>query len=200
MLQKELKRLRLIHGLTQKELAEKLNITQHALSQYETNNREVSISMFESFLKVLNIRFKLSLSDTQKQSSAIASFFFDIWEQMESKFPGWNVIASGGGIWILEKEFYSDKLEQNVVVRVSDECAIVFKKITNDYQVHQPIEYIDKAEYDSDEKYEEYACESEELLYHYNSDTKWYKNMPIAEKIFNNDILSDLHEVSNLLI
>ena len=201
MLQNELKRLRVVHGFTQQQMAEKLEIPLQELQQYETNERDLPLSLFEKLLKVLDAKLTLTLSDVQQQMAASASSFISRWEGKERQFPGWNVIASGGGVWILEKEFYLESLQKNILVGVSDECGIVFKRLDDEGNPVQPIDYINKEEYKaSADLYDDYAYASEEMLYFYDSEIKGYQNTAVGKKLFPEDLMAVLHEASAMLI
>lgn len=55
---RKLKQLRIERGLTQYELAKKLNVTQNAIHNWETGKREINISMLEKISIILNVPLK----------------------------------------------------------------------------------------------------------------------------------------------
>lgn len=52
---KILKELRELHNMTQKELADKVQVTPKAISFYELNQREPSNELLKSFSKIFNV-------------------------------------------------------------------------------------------------------------------------------------------------
>ena len=70
MLGQKLKELRLSHGLTQTELAQKLNITQGAVGMYERGERNPDIQMLEKICDFFNVTtdYLLKSSPLSKKS------------------------------------------------------------------------------------------------------------------------------------
>jgi transcriptional regulator with XRE-family HTH domain len=60
----ELKKTRLLHGLTQKELAEKLGVTVNYLSLLETGNRSPSFALLHKAATVFRCKLVFVFEDT----------------------------------------------------------------------------------------------------------------------------------------
>ena len=81
---KILKQLRELHNMTQKELADKVQVTPKAISFYELNQREPSNELLKSFSKIFNVSTDYLLgnsytpSDEDSKSKA---------KELEEDFP-----------------------------------------------------------------------------------------------------------------
>lgn len=81
---KILKQLRELHNMTQKELADKVQVTPKAISFYELNQREPSNELLKSFSKIFNVSTDYLLgnsytpSDEDSKSKA---------KELEEEFP-----------------------------------------------------------------------------------------------------------------
>ena len=200
MLQNEIRRLRKAKGMTQGELAEKLHITQHALSQYETGKRTVSIEMFEAILKAMEVHIQFKIPDAEVKGKVVASLFFEQWDSMEERFPDWDVFHSGGGIWILQKNFQT-KDGQEAMVSVADTGAMVYRKITKDdlypHGVRVWDSYIPLSVYKEEDMYAEFEDLSFEAIFQIG-DNGWVF-APNAYEVFDQDTIDELVYHANLL-
>lgn len=200
MLQNEIRRLRKAKGMTQKELADKLHIMQHALSQYETGKRTVSLEMFENILQALDVRIEFKIPDQSMKMQVMASLFFEDWNSMEERFPDWEVFHSGGGIWILQKDFVTKQGEQ-VMVSVADTGAMLYKKLTKDdsypYGVRIGTEHIPFSVYKEEDIYAEYEDLSFDVLFQVTNDG--WKFESLANDVFEKDTIEELVVHANLL-
>lgn len=202
MLQKEIRRLRIAKGFKQEEMAEKLHMTRHALSQLETGKRGITLEMFEAMLKVLDVSIKYNVHDDAMRMKAINSHFFETWNNVEEKFPDWEVDHAGGNVFILRKEIQTKEGEK-VFVSVSDEAVILFKKISQDenerfgIKVHEA--YASEEEYKNHfDLYEEFQDVSFEALLHLTDDG--YEKTELAETLFDELTLNDLEYHADLLL
>lgn len=198
-MQDKIRELRLRHGLTQTELADKLFISQHALSQYENSKREVTLSFFEKLLDVLNVEMFLrdKINNEGENLSMKKTTIFDFFETMKEKFPGWEVENTGGHIYVVKKDYFSEKLNKSILVSISDECAVIYRELTPSNNRSTKMKYINKETYDKSNDYLEYAYESEDLLYHIENGE--YVNKDIALTIFNETDISDFKKISEVL-
>lgn len=64
MVDKFLRKYRLVNGLTQAALAEKLSISQNAVSQYESGKRSPSVKKLADIASVLNCSVSDIVSDS----------------------------------------------------------------------------------------------------------------------------------------
>ncbi len=62
-----LKEIRKTSGLTQKELAKKLEITQQQYSRYETNTNKIPLETFLKILEVCNYKIILEKNNETKK-------------------------------------------------------------------------------------------------------------------------------------
>lgn len=81
---KILKQLRELHNMTQKELADKVQVTPKAISFYELNQREPSNELLKSFSQIFNVSVDYLLGNsyipkTQETKSKA--------EELEEDFP-----------------------------------------------------------------------------------------------------------------
>lgn len=125
-LQEIVKNIRLYLGLSQKELSDKLFISQNTISQYENGKRQVPSEIIEKLLEMSNLRIKL-------EKVINVSPYFQAFSSLGEMFPTWRVFHSGGGVWILEKDIYSEILNKNVYVLLSNDTMAIFEKITEEF-------------------------------------------------------------------
>jgi transcriptional regulator with XRE-family HTH domain len=89
---KQIISLRKTLGLSQKELAEKLNTKQSAISRIEKGEQNISIGLLEKIADVLGVEVNVSLNFTKQNSpSAVKPV-----GQMNSEQPGERVNTIGG--------------------------------------------------------------------------------------------------------
>lgn len=199
-LQEMVKDIRLHLGLSQKELADKLFISQNTISQYENGKRQVPSEIIEKLLDMSQLRIKL-------EKIINVSPYFQAFSSLGEMFPTWRVFHSGGGVWLLEKEIYSETLNKNIYVMLSDEAMSIFEKITDEftermnnqnydrknaysYTVNDLNEVASKEDYLSNEDtYMEYA----DMLYVALTDD-------LANELFSKDIVDDLKYIQEQLI
>lgn len=201
MLQHEIRRLRKAKGWSQETLAKELHMTQHALSQYETGKRAVPLETFEKILKTLGVQIQFNLSDEVMNQKVVASLFFEKWDSMEERFPDWDAEHSGGGIWILRKDFRT-KEGQDVLVSVADTGAMVHKKIERDetspYGVKVVESYIPLATY---KKEADMYWEFESLLFEtvFQIGENGWTYAEVAATLFDEETLEELEYHAQLL-
>ena len=58
--------LRDLHKLTQKELADKLNLSQSAIAYYETNKKRPSIETLQLMAKIFNVNISYFLEEQSR--------------------------------------------------------------------------------------------------------------------------------------
>lgn len=194
------KNIRLYLGLSQKELSDKLFISQNTISQYENGKRQVPSEVIEKLLDMSQLIIKL-------EKTINVSPYFQAFSSLGEMFPKWRVFHSGGGVWLLEKDIYSETLNKNVYVILSDESMVIFEKATDEfkdrmtnqiYDRKDPYSYTlndltkvaSKDDYLSDEDtYMEYA----DMLNIVLTDE-------LANELFSKDIVEDLKYIQNQLI
>lgn len=81
---KILKQLRELHKMTQKELADKVQVTPKAISFYELNQREPSNELLKSFSKIFNVSIDYLLGNSYTQNSEKPKTKA---EELEENFP-----------------------------------------------------------------------------------------------------------------
>jgi transcriptional regulator with XRE-family HTH domain len=84
--------LRKTLGLSQKELAEKLNTRQSAISRIEKGEQNISISLLEKIADALGVEVNVSLNFTQQNVPSTANPV----SQMNSEQPGGKANPIGG--------------------------------------------------------------------------------------------------------
>jgi transcriptional regulator with XRE-family HTH domain len=89
---KQIIALRKTLGLSQKELAEKLNTKQSAISRIEKGEQNISIGLLEKIADVLGVEVNVTLNFTQKNSTSAVNPI----GQMNSEQPGGRVNTIGG--------------------------------------------------------------------------------------------------------
>lgn len=202
MLQKEIKRLREAAGLTQQELSEKIHLTQHALSQYETGNRQVTLEVFEDILKALGVQVKFQVLDKNMHLKVLTSKFFDTWRDYEKMLPEWRIEHSGGGIWTAQKDFIN-KFGQETMVLISQMGAIVYRRLEKSdtaefgYKVIED-HYITEEEYKKEDGlYWEHAVLSEQPLF--LESVGGYEMKAASYILFTHEQLEQMIVVANML-
>jgi transcriptional regulator with XRE-family HTH domain len=88
---KQITSLRKTLGLSQKELAEKLNTKQSAISRIEKGEQNISIGLLEKIADVLGVEVNVSLNFTQQNSPSA----LNPTGQMNSEQPGGRVNTIG---------------------------------------------------------------------------------------------------------
>ena len=73
-----IKQLRIEQNLTQEEMAQKLNISKSAISLYETNTREPSISVLISLAKLFDVSADYLLGLSGIKSSATDKKYLEL--------------------------------------------------------------------------------------------------------------------------
>lgn len=197
-IQKVLKDVRLMIGLTQKQLADSLFITQNALSQYENGKRDIPTEILEKVLEMANLEIKLEKKPTY--ASERLKELIKIEGDLKRKFPTWNIDQSGGGVWILEKDIYSESLGKNVLVKITEDVVVVYRKI--DEKTGQPtndFDLINFETYKEDEQsgkdlYWKHEVESQLAIIYY--DEEGFSRKEEAEKVFTNDVLEDFEYIA----
>ncbi|MDU5594392.1 helix-turn-helix domain-containing protein [Peptoniphilus rhinitidis] len=81
---KILKQLRELHNMTQKELADKVQVTPKAISFYELNQREPSNELLKSFSQIFNVSVDYLLGNSYTQNSEKPKSKA---EELEEDFP-----------------------------------------------------------------------------------------------------------------
>lgn len=82
----------------------------------------------------------------------------EVWNRLEENFSGWEIVHTGGGIFVARKDF-PDKKNKNVVVLISEDVALTIRKEKNSN------EFISLAEFKKDQgRYWEEAYELELVL------------------------------------
>jgi len=110
-------------------------------------------------------------------------------DQLKEKFPDWEVIHSGGGVFLMRKNF-KDRNENDIMVSVGDENVVVIRRKGCDS------EYISLKEYkENGDFYWEYADEHEVVIIKKNTIEYKFQEFecyPIAKEIFDSITLSEI--------
>lgn len=107
--------------------------------------------------------------------------FFDKWDSLEAKFPDWEVSHSGGGIWLLRKEYNNLKGSPTLVSISTMKDMVVF--IDGDPEKSFIDSLLDKSEV---EQAEENGDATDILLYDSS------ELSPKASHIFSQEVLEEL--------
>jgi transcriptional regulator with XRE-family HTH domain len=89
---KQIITLRKTLGLSQKELADKLNTKQSAISRIEKGEQNISIGLLEKIADALGVEVNVSLNFTQQNASSTVNPV----AQINSEQPGGSVNPIGG--------------------------------------------------------------------------------------------------------
>lgn len=130
-----IKKIRLEKGLTQKEVAERLNIPYSTYSNYENNNREPNYGTIQEIAKILETSVnRIIYTDTAEITSETANFILSL--------AGFEISEMGNGIYTVKdiennetvREMYLTYKELNDIVKaVSDYTVFVTDKAFKDH-------------------------------------------------------------------
>jgi len=121
---------------------------------------------------------------------------FETKEKLENKFPSWEVTHTGGGIFLIRKNFKS-KDENDIMVSIGEENVVIVKH--KDHKNCKPFCFASMKEYKKNEEYYwENAYEHEMVLI-----DESLKIDERAKKIFSletlNEIICSFAEFANIM-
>lgn len=186
-------------GMTQEEVAEKLFLTPHAISQYENGKRQISVPMMESILALFGYELQIVKSKTtQEELKKMVRSLADLAKVYKDAFPDWEIEHTGGSIFVLYKDFPTFN-GHPIMVKMTDEITVINQRLKKTKNGAKTIkgEYITSNEYTIDFNneglYTEYGWESEVPIIGLNDDLS-PKEFPILYEIFSQEVISQLKE------
>lgn len=166
-----IKRLREEAGLTQKELANKIYIEQHSLSQYERGKRRISVEMFEEIVNALGVEIELKYRHISNPVPVTvnveAEKNFNTWNSMEEACPGWIIEMTGGQVYVASRNIRT-KSGQSIGVWIGNDGMCINYRLVKDPKFGYDIvedEYISIEEEDEEVSgipywdYQDMTCE-----------------------------------------
>lgn len=192
-----IRHLRKENGMTQEEVAEKLHLTPHAISQYENGKRQVTIDMMQNILSLFGYELKIEKSSiTREELKEMVRSLFDLAKVYQDAFPDWETEHTGGSVFVLHRDFPALS-GKPVMVKMTDEIILIntrLKKTDEDVQLVEG-EFITSAEYTEDMNneglYIEYGWESDEPIIDVNEDLS-PNELPLLRELFSEEIISKL--------
>ncbi len=132
---KTLKNLREKVGLTQKELAERMNVSPAHISQYERNLRNPSISQLKKFADALGVSFNMLLtskfnsmteSSIEIQKDVVNNFLINDFSEKLIHI-GYNLREVSDNVFIIENSKIEYKVSTDDILNLNEKCDLYLK-------------------------------------------------------------------------
>lgn len=183
-LQSEVRRLRKLKDWTQEELAQKLFVQPHTVTQWETGKRSLTVDMFEKILEVMELTMKindewLQMAHSMKQ---VKDYLLEEKVRLKKQSPTWEVKNTGGKCFTLSKNLPTLKGD-TVGVWIGGE-GVVLRQLS------------DEEGFATVEEYREINDSLEEVILLVINGEGKYDIEPMAKEMFTDETIQELMEKS----
>ena len=183
-LQSEVRRLRKLMDWTQEELAQRLFVQPHTVTQWETGKRSLTVDMFEKILEEMGLTMRindewLQMTHDMKQ---VKDYLLEEKARLKKQSPTWEVESTGGKSFTLSKNLPT-LTGETVGVWIGGE-GVVLRQLS------------DEEGFATVEEYREIKDSLEEVILLVINEEGKYDIEPMAKEMFTEETIQELMEKS----
>ncbi len=113
-----------------------------------------------------------------------------IWKKLEEAFPGWEIHHTGGGIFVIRRDF-ADLTGQSVMVSVNEDAALIMRDVDDN-------RFITHEQFLEDEgTYWEMAFDLEVVIMEADNDK--IEGVDVAREVFPHATLQEIADAMNMV-